>query len=133
VSLPGPAQEGLPSPPFVALRTRVLETAERLREEGHPAEAANLVALVETWWAEQSSWDAAVIERLRVHHDINNALVGISGNAQLLMRDPVAGQPGVRERLEVMLRESRRIQDAAAGLRGLKASFEGAKRESRAA
>jgi hypothetical protein len=36
---------------------------------------------------------------------------------------PTGQQPGVRERLEVVMRESQRIRDAAAQLRGLRAAL----------
>ena len=126
-----PARPG--PPPYAALRAKLLEQAEALRDSGHVAEAASLAAVVERWWDEQLRWNGSLVEMLRLHHDINNALVGVSGNAQLLMRDPVADQPGVRERLEVMVRESNRIQTAAARLRDLKSALEGNQREPRAA
>jgi nitrogen-specific signal transduction histidine kinase len=125
--------EEIPTPPYAGLRSALLEQAEALREDGQVAAAQRLEAAVERWWSDQLGWDAYVIELLRLHHDINNALVGVSGNAQLLMRDPVAQQPGVRERLDVVMRESGRIQAAAARVRGLKSALEGVGRESRAA
>lgn len=124
---------GLGSPPYAGLRAALLALVEELRGQGQAAAGQRLEAAVERWWSEQLDWDARVIELLRLHHDINNALVGVSGNAQLLMRDPVARQPGVRERLDVVLRESGRIQASAARLRELKMALEGAHRESRAA
>ena len=62
---------------------------------------------------------------LSIHHEINNALVGIRGNTQLLLMAPVAEQPKVRERLEVVLRESTRIKDAAASIRELRLGVAG--------
>jgi nitrogen-specific signal transduction histidine kinase len=70
---------------------------------------------------------------LGVHHEINNALVGVRGNAQLLLMDPNVQSPVVREKLEVLLRESGRIRDAAARLRELKAALHGPGTSSRAA
>ena len=63
--------------------------------------------------------------QLGVHHEINNALVGVRGNTQLLMLSEAAGTPAVRERLEVVIRESGRIRDAAVQLQELKAALHG--------
>jgi len=123
----------LEAPPYTGLRARLDDCARDLRDRGQPEAAARLEALVSAWWAEQSEWDGRLMEMLRVHHDINNALVGVSGNAQLLMRDPVAAQAGVRERLEVMLREAGRIQAAAARLREAKYALAGGRGDARAA
>jgi nitrogen-specific signal transduction histidine kinase len=62
----------------------------------------------------------AVRDVLGVHHEINNALVGVRGNTQLMLMDPSGPGPGARERLEVVLRESGRIQEATLRLRDLK-------------
>jgi nitrogen-specific signal transduction histidine kinase len=82
-----------------------------------------LRTLIESWWREQLQWDAAVRELLRANHEINNALVGVSGNAQLLMLGPVGQQPKIRERLQTVLRESERIERAAQRLQALKTSL----------
>ena len=50
-----------------------------------------------------------VIEALSVNHDINNALVGVFGNAQLLALGPAGQMPGVKERLDVIQREAKRM------------------------
>jgi nitrogen-specific signal transduction histidine kinase len=55
-----------------------------------------------------------------VHHEINNALVGVRGNAQLMLINMAGQSPAVRERLEVVLRESGRIQEATVRLRELR-------------
>jgi signal transduction histidine kinase len=128
-----PATEALDPPPYAGLRGELLAEAEALTAGGQPEAAGRLAELTERWWTAQLDWDARILELLHLHHDINNALVGVSGNAQLMLRDPVAGQPGVRERLEVMLREAGRIQAAAAQLRVLKRALEGVRRDSRAA
>ena len=128
-----PPVSGLGVPPYAALRSVLLAQVEELRTQGQAAAALRLEAAVERWWSDQLDWDARTIELLRLHHDINNALVGVSGNAQLLMRDPVAQQPGVRERLEVVVREAGRIQMSVARLRELKTALEGIHREPRAA
>lgn len=120
-------------PPYARLRDRLTRVVDGLREHGEAELAAALDQEMEAWSAEQREWDARLVELLRLHHDINNALVGVSGNAQLLMRDPVAQKPGVRERLEVVVREAQRIQGAAGRLRELKVLLQGGSGESRAA
>ncbi len=120
-------------PPYARLRDRVARQVDGLRARGVTEIATALEEEIDAWSAEQREWDARLIELLRVHHDINNALVGVSGNAQLLMRDPVAQKPGVRERLEVVVREAQRIQGAAGRLRELKTLLQGGSGESRAA
>ena len=120
-------------PPYARLRARVARQVDRLRARGVTEIATALEEELDAWSAEQREWDARLVELLRVHHDINNALVGVSGNAQLLMRDPVAQKPGVRERLEVVVREAQRIQGAAGRLRELKTLLQGGSGESRAA
>ncbi len=92
-----------------------------------------LRTLLDDWWITQQAWDRQAAETLEAHHDINNALVGVRGNAQLLMKNPVAQAPVVRDRLEVMLRESSRIQEAAGRLRTLRASLGGSVPHNRAA
>ena len=114
-------QGGLPPAPFERLRERLLEEAAERERAGDTRSAESLRAIVEDWWAEQDIWNARVRETLGLHHEINNALVGVRGNAQLMLMNPAGLTPGVRERLEVVLRESGRIQEAAARLRALKA------------
>ena len=121
-----------PPPPYGALRTRLLALADSLAAAS-PDAAAELRRVVEAWWAEQQEWNATMAGSLGVHHEINNALVGVRGNAQLVMIGPAGQQPGVRERLEVVIRESERIQQAAARLRGLKSAFGAPDAPSRAA
>ena len=120
-------------PPAHALRTRLLVAADELARAGQEAPARALRATVEAWWAEETAWLANIVEVLRIHHEINNALVGVRGNAQLLLMTPVTEQPGVRERLEVIVRESTRIKDAAARINELKASIVGPGPSARAA
>jgi signal transduction histidine kinase len=119
-------------PPHERLRQRLLAEAEARDRGGDPATAAWLQALAESWWSEQESWNARVQQVLGVHHEINNALVGVRGNTQLMLMNPAGQAPGVRERLEVVLRESGRIQEATLRLRDLKRVLGGAPR-SRAA
>jgi len=118
-----PSAAPVPPPPWNELRERLLGWADEITA-ADPAGAAVLRALVESWWEDQQEWNAALLQELRLHHDINNALVGISGNAQLLLLSPVAQQPSLRERLEVVLRESTRIEYAARRLRALKSAFD---------
>jgi signal transduction histidine kinase len=61
-----------------------------------------------------------LLNSLSVNHDINNALVGVVGNAQLLGFGPAAALPGVKERLEVIAREANRIKQATIRLAELK-------------
>lgn len=112
--------EGLPPPPFERLRERLIDEARAREQAGETSAAAALRAIVEEWWTEQDIWNARVREVLGVHHEINNALVGVRGNAQLMLMNSAGLAPGVRERLEVVLRESGRIQEATARLRDLK-------------
>lgn len=116
----GDLPEGLPPPPFERLRERLIEEAGARERAGEAEAAAALRSIVEEWWTEQDLWNARVRELLGVHHEINNALVGVRGNAQLMLMNSAGQLPGVRERLEVVLRESGRIQEATARLRDLK-------------
>jgi signal transduction histidine kinase len=128
-----PADGRLVPPPGPALRTRLLTIADELARAGQEAPSRALRATVETWWAQEQAWLAGVVNVLRVHHDINNALVGVRGNAQLLLMAPVAEQPSVRDRLEVIIRESTRIKDAAIRINELKTSIAGPGPSARAA
>lgn len=108
--------------PFLELRGRLaaaLEALDRLA----PEEAGALRAEIDVWWQEQQVWNDELSQVLALHHEINNALVGVRGNAQLLMIGPAGKLPGVKERLEVMVRESERIQQAASRIRGLKSAL----------
>lgn len=113
----------VPPPPWERLRADLLAWADDLGADGDGSAGAALRATVETWWEEQRRWNDATSSLLSLHHEINNALVGVSGNAQLLLMGPAGQQPGVRERLEVVLRESQRIRDAAVQLRQLRAAL----------
>lgn len=113
-----------PSPPWRALRNRLSDHAASLAGTGDVAGAAVLRTLIESWWREQQQWDAAARELLRAHHEINNALVGVSGNAQLLMLGPAGQQSKVKDRLQTVLRESERIERAAQRLYALKSALE---------
>jgi len=129
-----PAREiSLPQAPHDELKRHLLALADELQIGGDPARARELQMLVATWWDELARWEGRLAQMLGVHHEINNALVGVRGNAQLLLLDPNAQSPVIREKLEVLLRESGRIRDAAARLRELKAALHGPGTSSRAA
>jgi signal transduction histidine kinase len=117
---PEGATRGLPAPPWDRLRERLLEQASARESAGDAAAASALRQTVEHWWSEQEMWITQVRDVLGVHHEINNALVGVRGNTQLMLMNPAGHSPGVREKLEVVLRESGRIQEATARLRDLK-------------
>lgn len=114
------AGRGLAPPPWERLRDRLLAQAEAHESAGDAAAAAALREAVEEWWNEQETWTRQVRDVLGIHHEINNALVGVRGNTQLMLMNPAGHPPGVREKLEVVLRESGRIQEAAARIRDLK-------------
>ncbi len=125
--------EGELAPPWEALRDRLAQEAEAAAARGDAVGAAAIRAAVDEWWMQQLAWNARLADVLGAHHEINNALVGIRGNAQLLLMNPAVQVPGIRERLEVVLRESGRIQEAAGRLRQLKASCGGSSPAARAA
>jgi signal transduction histidine kinase len=133
VSAPRPDAGALGPAPYRALRERLAGQADALERAGAGAAAASLRAALDAWWQEQSGWDAEAARALAVHHEIANALVGVRGHAQLLLMGPAGQQPGVRERLEVVMRESGRIQEATGRIRELKAAFGGGDVPARAA
>ncbi|MEO5988626.1 MAG: hypothetical protein ABIU54_00345 [Candidatus Eisenbacteria bacterium] len=126
------AQVGVPTP-WGTMRARLECEIAALEARGDAAGAASLRDTLENWWTQQMEWNARAMESLSVHHEINNALVGVRGNMQLLLMNPEVKQLGIRERLEVVLRESSRIQEAAGRLGELKAEFGGPPADSRAA
>jgi signal transduction histidine kinase len=95
-----------------------------LRERAGDASALELAERLDaaaTRLAEDSdSLKRRLLASLSVNHDINNALVGVVGNAQLLGLGPAAALPGVKERLEVIARESNRIKQATMKLSEMK-------------
>lgn len=121
------------TPPWDALRERLEAEADAAEGRGDHEGAASLRDLAHAWWNDQLAWSNRIAEVLGAHHEINNALVGIRGNAQLLLMNPAVQLPGIRERLEVVLRESGRIQEAAGRLRELKTGYCGPSSASRAA
>ena len=120
----------LPGAPHAALRAAVLDVARRLEAEGQAGVSGELCAALASWWQEQLGWTGGLARQLGVYHDINNALVGVRGNAQLLLMGPAGAVPGARDRLEVVLRESDRIREAAARLNALKSVLAALARES---
>jgi len=128
-----PQEAPLPPSPHESLRRQLLAVADELQAGGDPARARQLQMLVAAWWDELARWEARLAQVLGLHHEINNALVGVRGNAQLLLMDPTVQSPVVREKLDVLLRESGRIRDAAVRLRELKAAIHGPGSSSRAA
>jgi signal transduction histidine kinase len=95
-----------------------------LRERAGDAAALELAERLEAA-ADRLAEESDALKRrllagLSVNHDINNALVGVVGNAQLLGLGPAAALPGVKERLEVIARESNRIKQATLKLSELK-------------
>ncbi len=128
-----PGEPAFPPAPWLTLPARLTEQAESLERAGQADAARALRAAIEAWWVEQRAWDAEATRVLSAHHEINNALVGVRGHAQLLMMGPASQQPGVRERLEVVIRESARIQEAAGRIRELKQAIDGPARPARAA
>lgn len=109
------------TPPWEVLRDRLEEAAAAMERAGSHEHAEAIRRIVAEWQRDQDEWNRRVGEVLGAHHDINNALVGVRGNAQLMQRNPSGQVPGIRERLEVVLRESGRIQEASARLGDLKA------------
>jgi signal transduction histidine kinase len=120
----------LPGAPHAALRATVLDVARRLEAAGQVEASGELRAALESWWQEQLGWTGGLARRLGVYHDINNALVGVRGNAQLLLMGPAGAVPGAKDRLEVVLRESDRIREAAHRLNALKSVLAALVRES---
>lgn len=110
-----------PSMLSATLRAQLLELAEEPSTGRVCAES--LRATVETWWSEQQALEQELARRLRTYHEINNALVGVRGNAQLLLLGSCGSEPRLRDRLEVIIRESERIAKAAQQFREIRALF----------
>jgi len=122
-----------PESPDPSFRDQLLLQADALAAGGQEQLAAQLRQATEAWWRAEEEWRARLAGVLRLHHDINNALVGVRGNAQLLMMGPAGDVPGVRDRLEVVIRETGKIQEAAGRLRELKSKLTGPPATDRAA
>ena len=118
-------ESGAAVPAAAAFRMRMLQCAEDMAASGAMASAETLRNSVETWWREHDACQQEVLRMLDVHHEINNALVGVRGHAQLLLLGPAGRDPKVRDRLEVIIRESERIEKAAQQLREVRSRFIG--------
>ena len=111
---PAPRETGDPALLALAARLRARGDAECV------ACADELEAEARRLGAERDATLTRVFESLSVNHDVNNALVGIFGNAQLLGLGPAAQLPGVADRLAVITREANRIKQAALRISELK-------------
>ena len=121
--MPEPA---LPTPPWSGFHAELVGLARDLAHAGDETGAARLSAVTERWWVAQCAWAEAVHDRMRMHHDINNALVGVSGSAQLLLLGPAGADRKAKERLEVIVREAGRITQAVRALGELRAQLRAA-------
>ena len=128
-----PLEQTPAATPWEVMRVRLEAEIGALMDRGDAVGASSLRSALDAWWTQQTEWNARATELLGVHHEINNALVGVRGNTQLLLMNPAVQSIGIRERLEVVLRESGRIQEAAGRLRELKAGLSGSAAGSRAA
>jgi signal transduction histidine kinase len=101
----------------------LLDLGVRLRARGDAesvAQAGEIEAAARRLAEEKDALQRRIFESLAVNHDVNNALVGIFGNAQLLGLGPAAQLPGVADRLAVITREANRIKQAALRIAELK-------------
>jgi len=104
--------------PGAQFRARMLTLADRLADAGKGEAAAELREALDAWWLDQQmEWERSLAGLGDLHHEINNALVGVRGNAQLLLQGHAAREARVRDRLEVIIRESGRIEKATQRLR----------------
>ena len=130
--LPEPGN-GVKAPAYAALHARMIAALEGIEAEGGGDKVERLRKAIEDWWSAQQTWNEHLSQLFGMHHEINNALVGIRGNAQLIQRSAAGEHPGVRERLEVVIRESQRIQEAMGRIRDAKITLGGPDPASRAA
>jgi len=124
---------GFRAPPYASLHARIMAALDAAEAKSAGKESRDLREAIEAWWRAQQDWNEQLLHLFGVHHEINNALVGIRGNAQLIQRSATAQQPGVKERLEVVIRESQRIQEAVGSLRDARTALRGPDSASRAA
>jgi nitrogen-specific signal transduction histidine kinase len=125
-------EPGMPAGTTPAFRERMMELADAVAEAGSPQHAETLRHSVEAWWAERRALEGELARLLEMHHEINNALVGVRGHAQLLLLGPAASEPRVRDRLEVIIRESGRIEKVAQQLREIRSRLGDPEASSRA-
>jgi signal transduction histidine kinase len=125
-SVPEPISPSAPNEdlPRVTCDAELAELAALLRARAGDTEAqawADRIERAGERLAEETdALKRRLLSSLSVNHDINNALVGVVGNAQLLGLGPAAALPGVKERLDVIARESNRIKQATQRLSELK-------------
>jgi signal transduction histidine kinase len=118
--LPHSAPDELPRPGIDA-ELIAIAALLRTRLDADAADLADRIEQAAVRLADESdALKRRLLSSLSVNHDINNALVGVVGNAQLLGLGPAAALPGVKERLEVIARESNRIKQATQRLGELK-------------
>jgi signal transduction histidine kinase len=116
--LPNHAPDDLPRP---VMDAEVEAIVLALRAGSDPRELADRLEQAGLRLCEDSdALKRRLLASLSVNHDINNALVGVVGNAQLLGLGPAAALPGVKDRLDVIARESNRIKQATLKLSELK-------------
>jgi nitrogen-specific signal transduction histidine kinase len=119
--------------PAGGFRERLLVIANEMAAAGVPESADALRGEIETWWVEQQEWEQSLTTLLELHHEINNALVGVRGHAQIMLHGSAASEPKVRDRLEVIIRESGRIEKAAQQVRKISHHLAGSDPASHAA
>ena len=101
----------------------LLQLAARLGARGDAESMAwggELAAAAARLADERDALVRRTFEGLSIGHDVNNALVGIFGNAQLLGLGPAGQIAGVSDRLAVIVREANRIKAAALRIGELK-------------
>ena len=108
---------GPPATGAAGFRERLLAVANEAAAAGMPGCADALRTEVEAWWNEQQEYRRSLAALVELHHEINNALVGVRGNAQIMLYGSAASEPKIRDRLEVIIRESGRIEKAAQQVR----------------
>ena len=117
--MPFPGDDSVRDPGDAALH----DLAARLRARADAESVAwadELVVTAARMAGERDTILRRTFESLSVNHDVNNALVGIFGNAQLLGMGPAGQIPGVADRLAVITREANRIKQAALRIAELK-------------
>ena len=129
----GETASNLKAPSYATLHQRLMAGLAALEAGSGGPSAGGLRETIDEWWRVQRDWNDQLVQLFGMYHEVNNALVGIRGNAQLLQMGPVGQHPGVQERLEVVIRESQRIHDAIGRLREAKAALLGPDSASRAA
>ena len=99
---------------------RIGTLRELLAESGDQTAARRARAIADRVGDWERELRGSVSDALSVHHEVNNALTGVFGNAQLLLMGPAGQDPGVRKRLESLIHEAERIRDVVARLRDLR-------------